>query len=250
LPQKVRDTGANMTKEARQQGAAAVGQKSAILLIDDDVELCALMKEYFTRNGFTVESAHRGRDGLTRAVEERHQIVILDAMLPVLDGFEVLRQLRRRSSVPVIMLTARTHERDRIAGLNIGADDYLPKPFSPDELLARVRAVLRRYNKANLAQPEILRVAALELNASTRVLRLSGKIVDLTETEFEILELLMRTPGRVVTRDEITAAVHQRESSPFERSLDVHVSHLRRKVEQHGAPSIRTVRGRGYVIAH
>jgi two-component system response regulator CpxR len=175
--------------------------------------------------------------------------VILDVMLPVLDGFEVLRQLRKRSSVPVIMLTARTYEHDRIAGLDSGADDYLPKPFSPDELLARVRAVLRRYTSANLAQPGVLRAGPLELNVITRVVRRSGEVVDLTEREYQILELLMRAPGRVVTRDEIAAALHQRASSPFERSLDVHVSHLRKKVEQNGPALIRTSRGSGYVIA-
>lgn len=170
-------------------------------------------------------------------------------MLPVLDGFEVLRQLRKRSSVPVIMLTARTRERDRITGLDSGADDYLPKPFNPDELLARIRAVRRRYTHANLAEAELLRAGPLELNGVARVVRRSGEVIELTETEFQILELLMRTPGRVVTRDEIAAALYQRESTPFERSLDVHVSHLRKKVEQNGPPLIRTVRGSGYVIA-
>ena len=134
-----------MAAEKQKADTALTADGRAILLIDDDVELCGLMKEYFGRNGCAVECVHNGRDGLARALEEKHQIVILDGMLPVLDGFEVLRQLRKRSSVPVIMLTARTRERDRITGLDAGADDYLPKPFSPDELLARIRAVRRRY---------------------------------------------------------------------------------------------------------
>ena len=229
--------------------SAPLADKCAILLVDDDVELCGLMHEYFTRKGYAVECVHNGRDGLARALEEKFQIVILDGMLPVLDGFEVLRQLRKHSPVPVVMLTARTRERDRITGLDSGADDYLPKPFSPDELLARIRAVRRRYTNANLAEAEFLRAGPLELNGITRVVRSSGEVIELTEMEFQILELLMRTPGRVVKRDEIAAALYQRESTPFERSLDVHVSHLRKKIERNGPQLIRTVRGSGYVIA-
>ena len=222
--------------------------KCAILLIDDDVELCSLVTEYFDSKGYTVQCAHNGRDGLARALREEHDLVILDGMLPVLDGFEVLRQLRKRSSIPVIMLTARTQERDRIAGLDAGADDYLPKPFGPDELSARIRAVLRRYDRENRAEPDLFRAGPIELNAVTRVVRRSGEVIALTELEFQILEMLMRSAGRVVTRDEITAALYQRESTPYERSLDVHVSHLRKKIEQEGPPLVRTVRGAGYVI--
>jgi two-component system, OmpR family, response regulator CpxR len=221
----------------------------SILLLDDDVELCGLMREYFGRNGCALECVHNGRDGLTRALEEKHQVVILDGMLPALDGLEVLRQLRKRSSVPVIMLTARTRPRDRIAGLDSGADDYLPKPFSPGELLARIRAVRRRYLNANFARAEILRAGPIELNEATRAVRRSGEAIELTETEFQILGLLMRNQGRAVTRDEIAAVLYRRETAPFERSLDVHVSHLRKKLERDGLQLIRTVRGSGYVIA-
>ena len=219
----------------------------AILLVDDDVELCALMKEYFRRNGFGADCVHNGRAGLARALEGKHQIVILDGMLPTLDGFEVLRQLRKHSGIPVIMLTARTRESDRIAGLNSGADDYLPKPFSPDELLARIRAVRRRYAGATLIESELLHAGSLELNVATHSVRCAGQQIELTETEFQILELLMRNPGRAVSRAEIAAVLYQRETTPFERSLDVHVSHLRKKIEN-GGPPIRTVRGSGYVI--
>lgn len=238
-----------MPAEKRTADVAPPEAGCAILFVDDDVELCDLMKEYFGRKGFEVECVHNGRDGLSIALEQKHQIVILDGMLPALDGFEVLRQLRKRSSIPVIMLTARTRERDRITGLDSGADDYLPKPFSPDELLARIRAVCRRYEKAPLKEAEVLRAGPLELNRSTRVVRRAGQLIELTETEFHILELLMRKPGLPVTRDEIAAVLYQREASPFERSLDVHVSHLRKKLERGSAPLIRTVRGSGYIIA-
>ena len=147
----------------------------AILLVDDDVELCALMREFFRKHGYTIECVHNGRDGLAQALQQRHDLVILDGMLPVLDGFEVLRQLRKRSAIPVIMLTARTQQHDRITGLDSGADDYLPKPFGPDELLARIRAVLRRYGKANRAQPELLRAGPIELNPVTGVVTRSGE---------------------------------------------------------------------------
>jgi len=233
---------------AETDDSSRTSKKSAILLVDDDVELCTLISEYFGKRGYTVDSVHNGRDGLTRALQEIHDLIILDGMLPVLDGFEVLRQLRKRTSIPVIMLTARTQERDRITGLDSGADDYLPKPFGPDELLARIRAVMRRYRHGTQATPEVLHVSSLELNPHTRITKRSGRLLALTEIEFQILELLMRSVGRVVSRDEIAAALYQRQSTPYERSLDVHVSHLRKKIEQEGPPLIRTVRGIGYLI--
>jgi two-component system response regulator CpxR len=223
-------------------------EKYALLVVDDDVELCALVSEYFGKRGYAVQCAHNGREGLARAIEEKHDLVILDGMLPVLDGFEVLRQLRKHSAIPVIMLTARTQERDRITGLDSGADDYLPKPFGPDELLSPIRAVLRRYKQVTQAKPELLRVGPIEMNPVTRVVKRKGEVAFLTEVEFQILELLMRAAGRVVSRDEIAAVLYRRESTPYERSLDVHVSHLRKKIEQDGPPLIRTVRGVGYLI--
>ncbi|HEX8924885.1 MAG TPA: response regulator transcription factor [Terriglobales bacterium] len=222
-------------------------QQGKLLLIDDDVELCALMHEYFTAKGYLLDSVNNGRDGLARALEEKHDLIILDGMLPVLDGFEVLRQLRKRSAIPVIMLTARTQERDRITGLETGADDYLPKPFGPDELLARIRAVLRRYGSQR-PRPEVLRVGPIELNSDTRVVRRGDETVSVTDIEFQILELLMRAAGRIVTRDEIAAVLYQREATPYERSLDVHISHLRKKIETDDVPLIRTVRGSGYTM--
>jgi two-component system, OmpR family, response regulator CpxR len=220
-----------------------------ILLVDDDVELCALMTEFFSKHGYSLDCVYNGRDGLAQALKQRYDLVILDVMLPALDGFEVLRQLRKRSEIPVIMLTGRNHQRDRIAGLDSGADDYLSKPFGPDELLARIRAVLRRYDRTNLAQPELLRAGPIELNPATRVVTRSGEAVVLTEIEFQILELLMRSPARAVSRDEIAAVLYQREHGPYERSsIDVHLSHLRKKLQRDGPPLLRNVRGVGYVL--
>jgi two-component system response regulator CpxR len=219
-----------------------------LLLVDDDAELCALMTEYFSMKGFAVDCVHNGRDGLSRALEERHDLVILDGMLPVLDGFEALRQLRRRSAIPVIMLTARTEERDRITGLDSGADDYLPKPFGPDELMARIRAVLRRYRSVPAATIETLTAGGIELDPATGIARRKGELVALTAMEFQILELLMRSAGRIVSRDEVSAVLYQRKATPYERSLDVHVSHLRKKIEQEGPQLIRAIRGTGYVF--
>jgi two-component system response regulator CpxR len=237
-----------MVRIAQLPDSAQPMEKPSILLIDDDVELCALMTEYFGVNGYLIEFVHNGRDGLARALEERHQLIILDGMLPVLDGFEVLRQLRKRTTIPVIMLTARAQERDRITGLDIGADDYLPKPFGPDELLARIRAVLRRFSNAHHSTQELLRVGEIELDPGNRAVRRSGDIISLTTVEFQILELLMRSTGRIVSRDEISVVLYQRKSTPYERSLDVHVSHLRKKIEKNEGPLIRTIRGIGYVM--
>ena len=242
-----------MTQPPQSSPAGSHGETapdgSAILLVDDDVELCALVREYLVRAGYRVECVHNGRDGLAHALAGEHDLLILDGMLPALDGLEVLRQLRKKNSIPVIMLTARTQEEDRITGLDSGADDYLPKPFSPSELLARIRAVLRRYKGANLAEPERLTCGALELNSLTWVVKQAGEQIALTEIEFQILELLMRSAGRVVSRDEISTVLYQRVSTPYERGVDVHVSHLRKKIEVDGQQLIRTVRGVGYVLA-
>jgi two-component system response regulator CpxR len=173
--------------------------------------------------------------------------VILDVMLPVVDGFELLQRLRRRKDLPIIMLTARVQQQDRIRGLDAGADDYLPKPFDPDELLARVRAVLRRSESLTRTESEDIVIGNIRLNPTTREVWLDEAIVDLTAAEFDLLEMLMHAAGRVVSRDEITAALFEREATPYDRFLDVHISHLRKKLE--GARSlIRTVRGVGYVF--
>ena len=169
-------------------------------------------------------------------------------MLPIVDGLSVLQQLRKRKQVPVILLTARVHRQDRISGLNAGADDYLPKPFDPDELLARIRAVLRRSGRVDSFPDESIKtIGEMQVRWPAREVWIGGRLIDLTALEFDILELLIRSAGRIVSREEITATLLERESSPYDRALDVHISHLRRKLE-HGRALIRTVRGVGYVF--
>lgn len=221
--------------------------EASILLIEDDAELSALMKEYFVEHHFQLEQVEDGRRGLARALEGSHDLVLLDVMLPGIDGFELLRLLRRRRAVPVIMLTARTTQSDRIAGLDAGADDYLPKPFGPDELLARVRAVLRRTKQVNVARTEMVEIGPVRVNGGTREAWAGGLPLELTGLEFDILEFLLRQAGQVVSRDQLMTVLYQREASPFERSLDVHISHLRKKLDDH-RDLIRTIRGSGYMF--
>lgn len=222
-------------------------KRPSLLLVDDDAELCAMMREFLSSAGFEVECAGNGAEGLASAVNGNYDLAILDVMLPAMDGFSVLEQLRRRKNLPVIMLTARVQQKDRIQGLNGGADDYLPKPFDPDELLARVRAVLRRAEPAPRPETEELTFGGLRINPATREVWSGGTSVDLTEMEFDLLDLLIRSAGRVVSRDEITAALFAREASPYDRFLDVHMSHLRTKLKA-GRKLIRTIRGVGYMF--
>ncbi|HLJ15541.1 MAG TPA: response regulator transcription factor [Bryobacteraceae bacterium] len=219
----------------------------SLLLIDDDGELCLLMRQFFESHGWRIETVQDGVVGLSRALEGGYDLLLLDVMLPGLDGFELLRQLRQRSSVPVILLTARTEKADRIMGLDSGADDYLPKPFGPDELLARIRAVLRRAGRGAPPRTAAFEENSVRLNPATREVWREGVPVEVTSIEFDILELLVRSAGRVVSRDELSAALYKRQATPFERSLDVHVSHLRKKLAG-GRELIRTVRGVGYLF--
>jgi two-component system response regulator CpxR len=219
----------------------------SVLLIDDDVELCDLMREFFAARGINIAAIHEGCAGLSHALDGRFDLILLDVMLPGLDGFELLRQIRRRSVVPIIMLTARTARDDRIAGLEGGADDYLPKPFDPEELNARIGAVLRRSGRLAAHRRDVLDVNRVKLVPSTREVWSEGKPLDLTTIEFDILDVLVRSAGRVVSRAELTTVIHQRPAAPLERSLDVHVSHLRKKLGQLGS-LIRTVRGVGYLF--
>jgi two-component system, OmpR family, response regulator CpxR len=225
----------------------SVTSSPSLLLIDDDVELCALMRDYFVERGFRLEAVHDGRRGLSRAVSGVYDLVILDIMLPGLDGVEVLRQVRKRSAVPIIMLTARTTPSDRVAGLDAGADDYLPKPFGPEELVARIRAVLRRAGRTPVNEAEVLEVRGVRLTPGMREVLSDGRKVETTTTEFDLLELLVRSAGRIVSRNELSAVLYQRPLSPFDRALDVHVSHLRKKLGPHG-DLIRTIRGVGYLF--
>jgi two-component system response regulator CpxR len=220
-----------------------------ILLVDDDIELCGLLTEYLLKQGFAADSAHDGAAGLAAVFRGAYDIVILDVMLPRIDGFEVLRQLRARTDVPVILLTARGQEADRLRGFDSGADDYLVKPFVPAELLARIRAVLKRVQAGRPTRDPGLRVGPIALNRLQRRVWVDGVETELTTMEFDLLDVLMSAAGRVVSRDEIAAALHQREASPFERSLDVHVSNLRKKLAPHGESLVRTVRGVGYLLS-
>jgi two-component system response regulator CpxR len=188
---------------------------------------------------------------LKRALEGKHSIVVLDVMLPGLNGFDVLRQLRSVSKMPVIMLTARGDDVDRIVGLEIGADDYLPKPFNARELAARVRAILRRTSSLEGEEGSRIVVGDVEMQIGARIVRRAGNIVDLTAVEFDVLEKLLRAAGTIVTRDELSQQVLGRPSSPFDRSIDMHISNLRKKLGHRIADSdrIKTIRGVGYVYA-
>lgn len=219
----------------------------SLLLVDDDAELCGMMREFFAEAGHRLDCAYNGREGLASALRGGYDLVILDVMLPGIDGLAVLEQLRRRKQLPVIMLTARVQQRDRILGLNSGADDYLPKPFDPDELLARIRAVLRRTESANRPSDSFVTIGHIRVNVATREVWCAEAPVELTAMEFDLLELLMRSAGQVVSREEITAVLFEREATPYDRFLDVHISHLRKKLEG-GRTLIRTIRGVGYVF--
>jgi two-component system response regulator CpxR len=216
-----------------------------ILLVDDDTELTSLLSEFLRREGFTVEAEHEGNSGLSHASRQGVDLVVLDVMLPGLDGFEILKRLRTVSKVPVMMLTARGEDVDRIVGLELGADDYLPKPFNPRELVARIRAVLRRYEPRPPSQNARIEVSGVLLDPGTREVTEGGKPVELTTFEFDILELLMRNAGRVLSRDTLMENFYNRKATPFDRSIDMHISHLRRKLEN-GDSLIKTIRGVGY----
>jgi two-component system response regulator CpxR len=225
-----------------------------ILIIDDDVALCELVTEYLEPLGFQIESVHRGDAGAERALAGEHSLVVLDVMLPGLNGFEVLRRIRAESKIPVLMLTARGDDIDRIVGLEIGADDYLPKPFNPRELTARIRAILRRTTpEASIDQAveKRVRVGDVELDSGTRAVSCGGENVELTAVEFDLLEKLLRAAGQIVTREELSKQVLGRSSSPFDRSIDMHISNLRKKLGHRvdATERIKTVRGVGYIYA-
>ena len=216
-----------------------------LLIIDDDTELCSLLGEFLRREGYQVEAVHNGASGLARALAGDFALVVLDVMLPGLDGFEILRRLRPRSRVPVLMLTARAEDVDRIVGLELGADDYLPKPFNPRELSARIRAILRRSEPRPALKPEKIEVNGVVLDNGTREVLCDGRKVELTTFEFDILELLMRAAGRVLSRDALMESLYNRKATPFDRSIDMHVSHLRKKLDA-GRDLIKTIRSVGY----
>jgi two-component system response regulator CpxR len=217
----------------------------SILLIDDDLELCALLSEILENEGFAVASAHDGPAGLAMAGEGTFDLAIVDVMMPMMDGFDVLRQLRADSELPVIMLTARTASTDRILGLDLGADDYVPKPFEPQELAARIRAILRRARWQEPGRPDIIEVPPVRLDTALRKVWTDGAEVELTSLEFDILAFLMRSAGRVITRAALIEKLHGRHLGFPDRSIDVHISHLRKKLNSAGL-LIRAIRGAGY----
>lgn len=220
---------------------------SKLLIIDDDIELCEMLTEYLGLEGYEVVSAHSGPEGSAMVGEQQVDVVILDVMLPGMPGFEVLKNIRSFSLVPVIMLTARGDDIDRILGLEMGADDYLPKPFNPRELVARLRAVLRRSEIARSADKANLEVGKLQLKPRLRKAYFDGEELSLTSTEYAILGLLAESAGEIVNKDTLYEKALGRKIAAFDRSIDMHISHLRRKIPG-GDNLIVTVRGTGYQL--
>lgn len=232
----------------------AASLNTHLLLIDDDVKLCRLIREYLEPLGYQVSSAHTGPDGLELALAVSYDAIILDVMLPGLDGFEVLKRLRAKSDVPVLMLTGLGDEADRIVGLEIGADDYLPKTFSTRELLARLRAVIRRsritaVQKGDAHEPAVI-VGELRIEPETRIASIGAQPLTLTAVEFDLLLSLARACGRVKTRERLLLEVAERDFEAFDRSIDVHISSIRKKLgDDPKMPQyIQTIRGVGYMM--
>ena len=219
-----------------------------LLMIDDDEKLVALVREYLEGQGFRLSVAHDGQAGLDAIRSGDHDLVILDLMLPEIDGLEVCRRLRAFSQVPVLMLTARGDATDRIVGLEIGADDYLPKPFEARELLARIRAILRRIGgERAAARSGPVVVGALVVDPAARRVRLGGREIELTTAEFDLLFALARSAGRVLTREQLLEQLHDGPWAADDRSIDVHISRLRQKIDKDfDKPLLHTVRGAGY----
>lgn len=227
-----------------------------LLVIDDDTKLCALLSEYLGPEGFEVEAVHDGREGVAAALGGGFDLIVLDVMLPTQNGFEVLRQIRSKTDTPVVMLTARGEDVDRIIGLEMGADDYLPKPFNSRELVARIRTVLRRVRPdpesaapARCARKVV--VGDVELDPGTRNVLCSGRSIALTSVEFTLLEHLLKAAGELVSREELTLKVLGRRLSPYDRSIDGYVSKLRKKLghQVSGSERIRAIRSVGYLYA-
>lgn len=224
----------------------------AILMIDDDTGLCELVAEYLALDGYQFTAAHDGKDGLALAQSGDFELILLDIMLPGMDGLSVLKALRSASYCPVLMLTARGDDVDRIVGLELGADDYLAKPFNPRELVARIKAILRRVELTKAPQADqsvILTLNELVLNPHNRQLSCNGQLIALTATEFQLLELLMRRAGEVVSKDELSREVLGKRLQLYDRSLDMHISNIRKKIAPYCCDEkIQTLRGSGYLF--
>lgn len=220
---------------------------SRILIIDDDEELCELVSEYLSGEGFETEEMHDGESGLKKALANNFDLITLDVMLPKMNGFDVLRELRKSSTTPVLMLTARGDDMERIVGLEIGADDYLPKPFNPRELVARIRAILRRVEQTEESRRgdnEKLFVDDVELQTAARSAKRNGADLNLTSVEFDLLAALLREAGSVIKKEDLSRNVLDRDISPYDRSLDMHISNLRKKLDN---DRIKTIRSVGYI---
>jgi two-component system OmpR family response regulator len=225
---------------------------SRVLLVDDDVELCQMLAEYLAPEGFEVDMVHDGAEGERRALEGNYDVIVLDIMLPIRNGLETLQQIRRATRTPVLMLTAKGDDVDRIIGLELGADDYLPKPCNPRELVARLRAILRRTGAGTDDRSAVgpVQVGDLTVRSSDRTVLWHGEALELTSTEFNLLETLARAAGRVVTKNELSEQGLGRPLARYDRSIDMHVSNLRRKLGdlRDGRSPIQTVRGVGYQL--
>ncbi|UTV27917.1 response regulator [Photobacterium atrarenae] len=223
-----------------------------ILLVDDDTELTALLTDILELEGFTVIAAHNGEQGLAK-VDDRIDLILLDVMMPVMNGTEMLRRLREQHQTPVLMLTAKGEEIDRVLGLELGADDYLPKPFSDRELLARMRAILRRTRPSQEEQrdtPECLRYQDIEIYPGRQEALCQGTALVMTGTELALLTHFIRHPGTIIAKEELSLQVLGKRLTPFDRAIDMHVSNLRKKLppRRDGKPRIKTLRGKGYLL--
>src|SRR3981189_65479 len=226
-----------------------------VLIVDDDVELCRLLAERLSTEGFAIEAVHDGPHGLERALSNEHVIVILHLMFPGMGGLDVLRRLQAQSPVPGFILPAQGKDVERILGLEVGADDYLPKPFNPRELTARLNAVLRRTNGPAAQDPgkfDSVKHADLQIDPAARAVRCADSVLHLTTAEFELLRVLLKNAGQVVSRDELAQDAFGRFFSPMDRSIDLHISHLRRKLGRFpdGSERIKAIRGVGYMCAY
>lgn len=223
-----------------------------VLLIDDDAELTSLLSEYLVEEGFEATAVHDGRKGVEEALSHQYDIAVLDIMMPRMNGIEVLQRIRKSSEMPIVMLTARGDSVDRVTGLNLGADDYLPKPCTPDELVARLRAVLRRSHRTGAGDVGAtqIRVGALTLTPGTRGSEWHGQPLELTGIEFSILEVLARSAGQLVSKSDVSKRAFNRPLSAYDRRIDVHISSIRQKMGSRpdGQSWIRTVRGQGYQL--
>lgn len=225
--------------------------QNTVLIVDDDIKIAKLLQTYFEAENFMIYLAHDGYQALNLAREKNPSIIVLDVMLPGLNGWEVCRQVRRNSNIPILMLTAREEEADRLIGLEIGADDYVTKPFSPREVVARVKAILRRTEQGAAKPPELVRAGSIVVDTMRYAVSKAGSPVDVTPTEFKILELLATNPGRVFTRLQIVEQVQGYAFEGYERTIDAHIKNLRRKLEENPKDPrfIQTVYGVGYRFA-